>query len=111
MAIKIYRSDNLALLQHWHRHKSPRSTDFDQSNNAGISRKVGLIGPQVRHMNNLPVPDEPAKRDVRVVAQIELGIFSPRIGVTFLAVDCDGSDNGSVTQKKVSIGGFADAGR
>src|SRR4030095_4712835 len=53
LAIHVNRADELALLEHWHRHKGPRAHGFDEANDEAIFPDVGLIGPKVGNVDNL----------------------------------------------------------
>ena len=78
-------ADELALLEHWHHHKSSCPRDFDEGDDAVVFRDVGLIGPEVGNVYNPFCFSEAFEWDSRMVAQVDYRVAPPIIGI---AVRC-----------------------
>src|SRR5262245_49679807 len=83
------RSDEFALLEHWHTHIGQGARHLYEGNNPSIFPDVRLIGAEVGNVDNLFSTGDAIKRNSRIIAQVKYGITPPGIGVSLLAMDRD----------------------
>ena len=53
LAIDGNCADQLALLEHWHRHEAAGALELRQGNDSAVFSDVGLIGAEVGNVDNL----------------------------------------------------------
>jgi hypothetical protein len=71
LPIHVNRADKLALLDHRYSHKGARAYNFDKGYDECVFPNIGLIGPEVRNMDNLFRSVEAVERDTRIIAQLD----------------------------------------
>src|SRR5262245_3583659 len=102
-------ANELTLLEHRDDQIVSGTRDFSEGYHPIVFSEVGLIGPQVRNMDNLLGVGATVEGEARIVAQIDDGIALPRIDMTLLlAVERHGAKDRSLAQEQIAESGLTD---